>query len=333
MRNEFGFNYGREELTTAKGLDIAEFDEPTGFLSPFLAIGIDSRTQFYHEMNSGKNSLFQMQGDLSLEMKLNKRLRLLLKKGFYSGAEIAAVGSILPFGGYVKVGKFTPDYGLRIDDHNAFIRGGPYSVSVLGDSFPNGYSKGLGLGERSEDTGLEIGFTPWDLTLTLGVFNGTPGNTIAFAPGSAKAIVSRLEYMMKFDEFNILVGGSSFSYPATSGAPSKFGMFGGIGIDKDLSILLEYDIVSAEVSNSIRRGSIFFVEASYMIVKGYDVRISYEFYDPDTKLKNGAFTQISAGVSFFPLPGVEIYPMVRLFREEPYEINNDQLLVQLHLFL
>ena len=95
-----------------------------------LGVGADLRTLYMVRSipdSSGtsartENSFWQMQGDLYLNFRISKKVALYLKKGLYSGFEAFGLLQILPLNGHVKVGKFVPNYGMRMDDHTTFVR-------------------------------------------------------------------------------------------------------------------------------------------------------------------------------------------------------------------
>ncbi|MEO2004299.1 MAG: hypothetical protein ABGY41_09380, partial [Candidatus Poribacteria bacterium] len=70
---------------------------------------------------------------------------------------------------YIKAGSFLPNYGLRVDDHTAFIRGG--SPRSSGDD-------GLLWDPNYTDSGVEAGAEIADFYLTAGIYNGSPFGTL-----------------------------------------------------------------------------------------------------------------------------------------------------------
>lgn len=126
MRTEFGSTYGRDDITMATFKELTDFDEFSTNLTSNISVGADVRSLFFYNRREKGSSFFQMQGDLYFDFRLNKKFRVLVDKGLYSGFEVMGIAKVLPLEGYVKVGKFMPAYGTRTDDHTAFIRGGQF---------------------------------------------------------------------------------------------------------------------------------------------------------------------------------------------------------------
>ena len=77
-------------------------------------------------------------------------------------------------------------------------------------------------------------------------------------------------------------------------------------------------------------------EPSRQVVSGVDLKIGYEYYDPNTNLKDGSFSRITIGAEFFPMSGLEIRPLYRINLEDlPTEqkLNNDEVQLMFHFYL
>jgi len=338
MRSTFGSTYGREELPMPSYKEATDIEEFSPALNDFFTIGMDYRTLFFYEPKKNESSFFQMQGDLYFDLRLNKKFRIYIDKGLYSGFEVFGLAKVLPLDGYIKVGKFIPAYGLKIDDHNAFIRGGQYGGGEFASVFPLGYPNGLRFGERSEDTGLEFGFTPSIFSLNIGVFNGTPGGGLNGVSGEkTKAIVVRGDMNIQTDIANAIIGGSLYKQPNAT-LPGKTQFFGGFGIvsfanNLTLSAEVDYATTFNGTLNKEVTGLMSFTELSYIVFQGIDLKVAYENYDPDSKLANGSFSTITVGAEFFPFTGVEVRPVYRFNQEKPKEISNDEFLLLFHFYL
>lgn len=339
MRSSFGSTYGREELTLPTFKDGVDFEDYSPSLNDFFSIGMDYRTLFFMRRTNLESSFFQMQGDLYVDLRINKKFRIYYDKGLYSGFEVFGLAKVLPLGGYIKVGKFLPAYGLKLDDHNAFIRGGQFGGGEFVSVFPSGYPYGLRFGERAEDTGIELGFYPSIFSFNVGVFNGTPGGGFNGIPGTkTKAVVARGEMFLRNTIANIIVGGSFYNNPnaAIPGRTQYAGVFGQISLLKNLTLLTEADNVSTfnTTLNKQVTGLMTYSELSYVLTQGVDLRLGFEYYDVDRKLQNGSYSTITASVELFPLTGIEVRPIYRFNREEPKEItNNDEFQLLFHFFL
>ena len=338
MRSSFGGAYGREELPMPTYKDKFDLEDFSPMLNDFFTVGMDYRNLFFYEPGNKDASFFQMQGDLYLDLRLNRKFRIYYDKGLYSGFEIFGLAKVLPLDGYIKVGKFIPAYGLKLDDHNAFIRGGPFGGGEFASVFPAGYPYGLRFGERSEDTGLEVGIAPSIFTFNVGIFNGTPTAGISGTAGEkTKTFVARGDINVQTDIANFILGGSFYNSPnfSTPGKTRFYGGFGVVTIAKNLTFLGELDFVTSYNSVSLRevKGMMTYGELNYVLFQGLDLKLGYETYDPDTKIANGSYSTITAGFEFFPLTGVEIRPVYKINHENPKDIDNDEFQLMFHFYL
>lgn len=334
MRSTFGAAYGREELTMPTFKDSYDFEEYSTELNDYFSIGMDFRTLFYYTESNANSSFFQMQGDLYLDLRLNKQFRIYFDKGLYSGFEIFGLAKVLPMNGYIKAGNFIPSYGIRMDDHTLFIRNGSYFP--LNPAIAS-YPQGLGFGQGSEDTGLEFGLSPGIFTINAGIFNGRQGGLAGSGGSRTKAVVLRADANIFTDAVNMTIGGSFYNLP-TSGGPGKMQIWGGFGVitlSQNLTILGEVDFLQSHnsVLNKQVTGNVLYTEVNYLLFDGVDLKLGYEFYDPNIDLQDGSISRITVGAEFFPMSGVEVRPVFRINSEEPTDRSNNELLVLFHFFL
>jgi hypothetical protein len=325
MRQSFGVRYGREELPVPTWSQDFEMEDFSNLIGNVLGVGADMRSLFYTE--GSNNAFFQMQGDLYLNLRLAKKVSLFMNKGLYSGFEIFGLLDILPSKGYIKVGKFLPNYGTRLDDHTTFIR--TYT----------GFSPELG---RPELTGAEAAVSPGPVTITGGVYNSV--DQLASPGASTKAYLGRIEGLFSLaDHITLGLGANYFGNGTlsstvlsriagdvglpgtTTGAGGKNTLMGGFGSFSfhDLTVFGEVDYMKTTFSSTTIKGLITYVEADYPVVTGVDLKLAYDFYDPDKDVKNGAISRYSAGFEFFPIAGVEVRPLYRWFKTQNVSTTND----------
>lgn len=334
MRSTFGSTYGREELTMSTFKEETDIEEFSPMLNDYFTVGMDYRTLFYFREQNSTSSFFQMQGDLYLDLRLNKKFRIYFDKGLYSGFEVFGLAKVLPMEGYIKLGNFVPSYGLKMDDHNLLIRSGaffPLNPAIAA------YPGGLGFGQGAEDTGLELGFSPGILTVNVGVFNGKRGGLAGTGGTKNKAVVVRADANVQTDLVNFNAGGSFYNQPNSTG-PGKTRIIGGFGVislDNNLTIQGEYDILTTfnTALNKEVSGNILYGELNYLITSGIDLKLGYEFYDPNLDLKDGSITRFTVGAEIFPLTGVEVRPLYRINQEKPADLKNNELQVMFHFYL
>jgi hypothetical protein len=334
MRTLQGAAYGRDDLPMTSWKDATDLEDLSPNLTKFITVGFDARSVYFYEGQSQAGSFFQMEGNLYLDFRLNKKFQLFLSKGLYSGFEIFGIARVLPMDGYIKVGKFIPAYGTRIDDHNAFIRGGSFS-GVFAATLPPAYPGGLRFGERAEDNGVEVGISPSIFTFTAGVFDGTPGGGLTgTSPTKNLAVALRGEALIPSDNVNITLGGSFYNYPnpAQPGKTQFYGGFGSIGLMKNLTLLAEMDWSITDVLRKQVTGRMLYTQLDYAVAHGVDLFAGYEFYDPDINLANGTAATIALGAGFFPMSGVEVRPTYKIHKETPVEISNNEFEFLFHFY-
>jgi hypothetical protein len=297
MRNIYGVTYGQESLP------VREWREETGMegfstqLSEAISFGADFRTRVVHRTADRTTSFLETQGDLYFHANVNKRLSLYLDKGIESGMEVFGLLKVLPAKGYVKIGRFTPAYGIRLEDRN----------------------------NRAEDTGFELGIAPGSVTLSGGVFNGG-------GAGKRKVLVARAEARAEIGDLKASLGGSVLQQPSAAVDVRFLGAFGGLSYD-DLTVFGEVDFRRDESAAGSRDGLLTYVEADYLLLQGVDLKAIYEYTDPDVDLKSGSFSSYSFGAEFFPLAGLEVKPLYRIQKEKPAELDNDEFHLLFHFYL
>jgi hypothetical protein len=325
MRKLFGAKFGREELPVPAWSTDGDLSDFSNLLNNLLGVGADFRTLYFTRQipdatGSGSttyNSFWQMQGDIYLNFSVAKKVNLYFSKGLYSGFEAFGLLGILPQKGYIKIGKFLPDYGTKLDDHTAFIR------TVTGFS-PEA--------TRPELTGLEAAMAPGPVTATVGLYNSTDG--FGGSGGSEKALLARVEGMFTLGEQTHLGAGANVFHRKTETGVTEtlYGALGSFNIG-DLVLLGEGDLMSQTASGNTVTGVIVYGEADYELTQGFSLILAYDFYDPDKDLKTGSRSRYSFGFGLHPLRGVEIRPIYRWMAEQPTDVKNDEFHLMFHIYL
>lgn len=317
MRQAFGVQYGRETLPVPAWSEDFQLEDFTTVLTNFLGVGADFRTLYYYQKDASgsRNSLVQMQGDFYLNFRIAKKVNMFLKKSLGSSYEVFGLLNILPASGHIKVGKFVPNFGTRLDDHSTFIR----------DS--TGFSSASG---RPELTGGEVGFAPGAFTIVGGFYNATSAD---FAEGNNKAFLGRAEGLFEVGkETHVGLGADVFTTKLTDGSTrTMYGAFGSFS-HKDFTVFGEVDAIKTKLGQSVS-GLVAYLEADYVVTPGLDLKLAYDFYDRDTDLKTGATSRYSVGLEFFPLPGVELRPIYRYVKYQTIDAKADEFNLVIHFYL
>lgn len=324
MRNAFGAQFGREELPVPGWSEDSGLDDLAKLVPGFLGVGADFQTLYIARqipdsagnVASTNNEFWQMQGDIYFNFRIAKKVNLYFKKGLYSGFEAYGLLHVLPSNGHVKIGKFVPNYGLHLDDHTAFIR--KYT----------GFSPETG---RPELTGLEAAVAPGPMVVGAGVYNATDG--FGATGGSEKAFLGRIEGMFGLSEKVFLgLGANVFRRNQVAGSVTLYGGFGSIGLGR-FTLIGEGDVLRNAGPIGTTTGVVLYGEANYTVVDGVDLKVAYDFYDPDKDLKSGATSRYSIGAEFFPISGVEVRPIYRIITEDPTDVKDNEFQVLFHIYL
>lgn len=297
MRNIYGVVYGQEKLPAKIWEQETEIENFSTQISEVIGIGADVRTLTVHQPAGDRTSFLETQADLYVHAKLNKKLSIYLNKGLTSNVEVFGLARVLPMKGYVKVGRFTPAYGIRLADRN----------------------------NRAEDTGFEFGVAPGIFTFSSGLFNGSGGD-------KKKVFAARAEARLEFGGIRTSIGGSHLQRPSATTDFRMQSVFGGVSYS-DLTVFGEVDFRRDRSSAGEFNGILMYLETDYRITQGVDLKFAWDYYDPDVDLKTGSFSSYLVGIEFFLIPGFEITPLYRLQKEEPTDLENDEIHLLFHFYL
>ena len=319
MRQVFGVQYGRDELPVPTWSEEFGLDDFSTKLSDFVSIGADFRTLFFYQEKTEANAFFQMQGNIYTNFRIAKKVNMYLSKGLYSGFEVFGLLNILPADGFVKVGKFIPNYGLKMDDHRFFIRQ------------ETGFSPERG---RAELAGGEIGLSPGHVTVTGGLYNSSE---IGSTPtgNRNKALLGKVEGILPLEGgVNIGLGGNVFTRRNIQDLRTTvFGGYGSFSF-KNITVLAEGDFIRNTGPGATKdsTGVVMFVECDYVVTPGLDLKVAFDYFDPDKDLKSGSVSRFSFGFEFFPITGVEVRPIYRVVdnKKATFEANEFDLLVHFY---
>ena len=313
MRNDYGSNiYSFDELSIRKWItkDDKEFD---GFITDNIQIGGEFRIQSYDK--EVEQSVFPMQIDFFANIEFNNYSSLFVKYGVDS--ELYFLFNDMLNIDWIKVGKTTPDYGLKIDDHTSFIRGGNssktyvYSGSIdegLVFDYANTYRDPFLIQFSSKLKKVNI-----VSSLGSGIIDN--GNT---------NLAINLIYRNNLD-FGPMMFGASFMKEEQF---NMYGVYGGISKGK-ITISSELDFANNWISNYTSMAGYY--EFLYVPIQGVHLTAKYDYFDKNFDISDGAVERYSFGVNFFPINLVEIKFQLREYNLHSISFKpNTEYLVQLH---
>jgi hypothetical protein len=328
MRNDKGWNMSRKYLSmTASDEDFKMSNK----IGDNIRFGLDIRGQLLGTLGKMKKIDFQsMSGVIYTNIDLTEKMNVFAKYDYVNTVwEGFGVAHVLPNNGYFKGGVFVPNFGIRLDDHTAYTRGGD-----LG--FITNQKIGFPFDPYYTESGIEMGVYISDFAFfTASVGRPNKQQLLSNDP----SYTARLQFNPSIGEnLNLLFGGSWHQLRISpqivqgnfSGSISDlYGPFVGIGFG-NLTLLAEYDLGKSYLKTDSLSNALM-VEASYSIMKGLDAVVRYDRFDPNTKRTNDDLSRIVIGFDIFPYPFMNIVPQYRFQMEHP-SIKNDAFVVQFHLF-
>jgi len=296
IRNENGFFYGQNLLS---------------MISPRAKE--KNRTDFQ-----------RMTGSVYGRVGLSKKINIIARYDFvWNIWEAYGVAHILPNNGYIKAGSFQPNFGIRLDDHTAYTRGGDFFLL-----FQDGARTGLIYDPFYIESGGELGIYVSNfafLTASIGASVGKNNNpTLTKDP----TYTARLELTPSIGKVGFLLGGSyaAAKVPQTT---EMYGGFAGIGYDR-FSLLAEFDIAN-NLLDEDTKSNMLMVEASYVIILGLEAYARYDWLDKDVDKDTGTIAHLILGFEFIPYSFIEIRPQYRFIIEDP-TIDNNAVVIQFHFW-
>src|SRR3989304_649787 len=284
-------------------------------------------------MISPRSDFEKMNASLYADVDLSEDISFIARYDFIQNIwEGYGIAHLVPEVFYIKGGTFSPNFGIRLDDHTAYTRGGD-----LGLLFASGVKQGLIYNPTYVESGIEAGVNLYDFAfLTASVGNQS---SALFAEDPSFTTNLKISPAIS-DEVGLFVGGSLGIYrDRRSSGPPKFqqifpqvkmyGGYFGFGFE-NFTLMSEYDFADDYLISDTK--SVFFMlEASYRIFKGLDAVFRFDRFDPDTKADRDDLNRYIIGFEFFPYSFIEIRPQYRIQSEKPSVMNNSAL-IQFHIW-
>ncbi len=209
---------------------------------------------------------------------------------------------------YIKGGEFFLPFGLRLQDDNAFIR------QVSGINF------------NSPDTGWELGFERDKWSAQLAVSRGTAGGPEVDSGKQYSLLVSHVTSKWR-------VGGSFNLNDTKFGDRQMQNVFGGLRTGR-VAWLAELDYIIDDGAPTGRRKSwASLLEANVQLKKGHNLKLTFEYFDPDDAVSQDEQNRWSVVWEYFPIQFVQTRLGYRIYdgiAQNPAQ-NREQLFLELHL--
>ena len=319
LRNDHGTTIFSMDELPMEGLKDFTNEDWTGFLGDFIEIGADFRMQGFSYTDttiSGTDiqeiAIFPMQADIYTNVEINDKVSLYYELGLGPEPkhEYWAIFPILPNDGWLRIGRTLPNYGLKLDDHTSFIRGGN-----LKRTHTNFSKEGMPFNPLFVDIPgiIELGLNLTnDIGLTVSIANSFASNSSDPSYGREelkdKNFTAKLSYIHTFfDKINLHL---SPSYMKES-ALEMMGVSGGISIG---NLVWTYEIDQTKNWPDTEIAFAGYNEIAYQIKQGIHLIGKYDFFDPEIDWASGAITRYTIGMELYPFNILEIKLQTRFTR-------------------
>ena len=209
---------------------------------------------------------------------------------------------------YVKAGRLYLPFGYRFEDDNAFVR----QLS--------------GINMQAPDEGAEIGLEKGNWTAQFAISNGAGGGAEV---DTGKQYVTRAEYVQPRWR-----GGASLLYnDASAGSRSGAGIFGAFNAGR-LTLWGEADYFDDKSINHGTKLMATLAEADWKLHQGHNLKLTYEWYEPNRDVDNDEQTRTSLLYEWTPIQFIQLRAGLRVYDGIPQNDNQNrrQAFLQLHGF-
>lgn len=313
IRNEDGWKYGKNNLRMFRSSQ----SEISPAINENISFGLDFRMQYLYSQEKKKSDFQNMALGIYSNIKFSDDINFILEYGNYF--QSYGILNILPFEGYIKAGYFSPNFGIKLDDHTAYTRNG--DGSLLSSSS----TKGLIFRSDYLQTGIELGFFPTDFS-----FITISAGQDKFPFSKEPVYIGSFELTPSINSINLKLGSS---YGVFRNFDNKFNLmsfFGGIGFNR-FSLLGEF-VVANDYVQSGTKSQALMVETSYRILRGLDFVARYDRWIKNTEKMDEYSSHIILGFDFYPFSFVEIKSQYRLYLENPKIDKNNSFVLQFHFY-
>jgi len=335
MRNRGGWHYGLRVLPIYSPRESDPNLLMDDAIGKNIQFGFDYRTQFLYSQAFNQATFQKMQGSIYLNAKIMDSIDVYANYDLLNSYwEAFAVAHILPNNSYLKAGTFVPDFGVMLDDHTAYTRGGD-----MGYLFATNTRQGLIYDPRYNITGAEIG---WNIS-DIGMITASVGSPVSLSFGTDPTYTASIHFNPVIaNKVAVMFGGSftTFKGPLIyTQVPSEhkvtmYGGFLGLGVGQ-FTLIGEYDIAQDYILTGTN-SSAQMIEGSYVLFKGLEAVLRYDRFDPNTSASYDEVSRLTAGFSFYPFSFIELIPEYRFqFQAVPpgqTAPKNDSALLQFHFY-
>jgi hypothetical protein len=212
-------------------------------------------------------------------------------------------------GWYAKAGRFYLPFGWRLQDNGALVR------------------QVTGINMNSPDEGIEVGLERPDWSAQLDLTNGVANA----GTGSGYQLTGQVAWVQPRGRLGVA---GSFTQ-ADAGDRSMVGLFAGLRTGP-LAWLAEADLIRDQGFPEGTRSLLGALgEIDWNFSKGQNLKLTYEFLDPDRSVAEDEKTRWSVVYELTPFPFMQLRTGYRQYDSIPQNDldNRSQFFLELHGFL
>ena len=279
MRTTYGNIYAQTEM--ASFLAGEDADYWNGEIAQWLRVGANLRGRFeYIDDDDGEDrtSFDIVRGDIYVQASfLDDKVSVYFDQQVAPSSSINREAYVLLKGSKFRftAGQFYLPYGWRLQDDTAFVR------------------RTTGITMANPDRGVQLGYETGRWSHAVSVTNGSGG-------GSETDDGKQLSLMTSFNTGRWRLGVSANHNDSELGDRSMANLFGGIRTG-DIAWLFEIDAIRDELPDGTdNNGLAGLAEANWRFRRGHNLKVSYEYFDPDDDIDEDHQTRWSALYEWTP---------------------------------
>ena len=206
---------------------------------------------------------------------------------------------------YIKAGQFYLPFGWRLQDQTAFVR------------------QVTGINMTAADDGIELGLERPNWSGQLDVTKGV-ANVSSPSGYQVTGQLVRIQPLWR-------IGAAAAYTHATAGDRQTYGLFAGLHTGP-VVWLSEADLVrQAGFSNGTRSMVPLLGEIDWLLHRGHNLKLTYEFYDPELNVHNNQQTRWSAVYELTPIPFLQLRAGFRRYQGIPQNDAENRTLAFLEM--
>lgn len=208
----------------------------------------------------------------------------------------------------IKAGQMFLPFGLRLEDDDTFVR------------------QSSGLNFRTPEDGIELGLELPKWSAQLAMTEGATG-------GSGGSSLNRMSLSSVYVKPRWRAGASYNVNDDPLGDRSMIGLFAGLKTGP-ISWLAEIDFIKDQPTSGNKDSYATLLEGNWRLHKGHNLKVSYDFVDPDRDRGEDQQERYSLVWEYSPIQFVQSRVGLRRYNGIPNFVvsNRDEIFAELHVY-